>query len=71
MFMPGYRAPAAPEYDWRAQKQMLQLVGKRPDPVQIQEDREAQQSTLDRFRQADEARQRGASREEIRLIMEA
>lgn len=75
MFMPGYSSVSDPdEYDWRTERTKMNLIGKR-DPQKRREDALAeaaiQASTKDRFRQAEEAKQRGASREEIRLIMEA
>ena len=69
MFMPGYQAPES--YDWRAEKHKLSLVGKRPDAAEIKAQQQQHKATLDRFRQAAEATARGASKEEIRLIMEA
>lgn len=72
MLMPGYKASAIPEeWDWRTQKAMMNLIGKRPDPVKRKRDIAARASTQDRFRQADAARKRGATKEEIRLILEA
>jgi hypothetical protein len=59
------------EYDWQAEKKKLTLVGRKPDPEKRRAHDEALLSTRDRFRQAAEATKRGASREEIRLIMEA
>ena len=74
MLMPGYEAsksdPAA-EWDWKAEKSKMQLIGKRPDKAQIKAETEARKSTQDRFRMAEEAKARGASALEIRLIMEA
>ena len=73
MLTPGYKPQTDADYDWRAQKRLsLHLVEK---PESTYEDlvaaREAAQSNEDRFRQAAEATRRGASAEEIRLIMEA
>ena len=70
MFLSGYQAPKR-EFDWQTQKELMKRVGKRPDKTQRKAEAEALASTRDRFRQADEAKKRGASREEIRLIMEA
>jgi len=73
MFLPGYKEAAADpgNYDWRKQKELLNVLAKprgaRRDPAEA----EAQQDTRNRFRMAQEAKARGASREEIRLIMEA
>ena len=72
MFMPGYRRPAAvQEYDWRTQKARMKLIGKRPDAAKRQADDAARADTQTRFRMAEEAQARGASKEEIRLILEA
>ena len=72
MFLPGYKPPAPKrEFDWKTQKELMKRVGKRPDKPQRKAEAEALASTRDRFRQADEAKKRGASREEIRLIMES
>jgi hypothetical protein len=72
MFMPGWQPPQSRrEYDWQTQKALMNRIGKRSDRKKRAAEAEAQASTKDRFRQVEEARKRGASREEIRLIMEA
>ena len=72
MFMPGYKRPAATaEYDWRTQKARMHLIGKRPDPEKRKAEFVARTDTANRFRMAEEAKARGASKQEIRLILEA
>jgi hypothetical protein len=71
MFMPGYQGPGPGDWDWRTQKQLMNLVGKKPDPVQRRADLEAQTDTRNRFEMAAEAKKRGATALEIRLILEA
>jgi hypothetical protein len=78
MFMPGYQAkgnPTGKDYDWELQKAVLKNKAKRQDKARMRADAIAEESaragTKDRFRQAKEAAERGASRAEIRLIMEA
>jgi len=70
MFRADYREPEA-AYNWQLEKKKMTLVNKRPDPAHLKSQHEATASTQDRFRQAHEATQRGASRDEIRLLMEA
>jgi len=73
MLMPGYKTVSDPaeEWDWKAEKAKMHLIGKRPEPAKIKADLEARRETQGRFRMAEEAKARGASAEEIRLIMEA
>lgn len=73
MLTPGFRPPVSSleEYDWRTEKTKMGLIGKRPDPVKLKAQAVARADTHDRFRQAAEAVKRGATREEIRLLMEA
>lgn len=72
MFLPGYESPAvSQEWDWRAEKAKMQLIGKRPERAKILADAAAQADTKNRFRMAQEAKARGATAQEIRLIMEA
>jgi hypothetical protein len=73
MFMPGHKsAPAvADDYDWRTEKAKLNLIGKARTLSERQADAAAQADTRDRFRMAQEAKARGASQQEIRLILEA
>jgi hypothetical protein len=73
MLMPGYQAESTHDtpWDWKAEKAKMQLINKRLDPVKRRTDAEARKSTHDRFRMAEAAKQRGATSEEIRLILEA
>lgn len=71
MFLPGYRTPAPGEYDWRLQKQLMNLVGQQRDPAERKADMQAQQDTRNRFEMAAQAKKRGATPLEIRLILEA
>ena len=74
MLTPGYKPSVeVGEYDWKTQKRLsLHLVEKpEPKPEERAAAIEAARSNDDRFRQAQEATRRGASAEEIRLIMEA
>ncbi len=76
MLMPGYESRQAAEsfaadYDWRAEQQKLERAAKRQ---QTPEER-AQQAFLsemykERAQRMDEARARGASRQELIEIME-
>ena len=73
MLMPGYRAPepALEAWDWQAQKELMNSVGKPPDPTKVREELAARRSTQDRFQMARDAKARKATTEEIRLILEA
>jgi len=72
MLMPGYTFESKPEeYDWRTQRDLMNLVGKRPDPEKIREQTIAMRDTMGRFQMAQAAKLRGATSEEIRLILEA
>ena len=73
MLIPGYKPQAETDYDWQAQKRLSLHLVKKPDATpEVQAAAvEAARSNEDRFRQAAEATRRGASAEEIRLIMEA
>ena len=72
MLMPGYSfEPKPEEYDWRTQRDLMNLVGKRPDPEKIREQTIAMRDTMGRFQMAQAAKLRRATSEEIRLILEA
>jgi hypothetical protein len=73
MLMPGYKVTSEPtqDWDWRTQKERMKLIGKRPEPAKIKADLEARRETQTRFQMAEAAKERGATAEEIRLIMEA
>lgn len=72
MFLPGYRRPEeTQEYDWKRQRELMGRIGKPPDRKKLKADTAARASTQDRFRQAEAAKKRGATRQEIRLILEA
>ncbi len=69
MWMPGYKES---EFDWRKSKaDMMAAFGKaEKTPDQIKADQAARADFSDRRRQALEAQARGASREEIKALME-
>ena len=72
MLMPGYTFESKPEeYDWRTQKTLMNLVGKRADPEKVRADLAARRDTQSRFAMAEAAKRRKATPEEIRLILEA
>lgn len=72
MLLPGYRVSLIQrDWDWRAEKAKMKLIGKRPEPAKLRADAEASRDTKNRFRMAEEAKGRGATAEEIRLILEA
>ena len=72
MLMPGYTFESkSEEYDWRTQKTLMNLVGKRADPEKVRADLAARRDTQSRFAMAEAAKRRKATPEEIRLILEA
>ena len=53
MLMPGYTFESKPEeYDWRTQKTLMNLVGKRADPEKVRADLAARRDTQSRFAMA-------------------
>jgi len=76
MFMPGYKSTKDDsvhfqDYDWEAEQKKFNLMAKRPQTAE-ERDRQAfmTQCYNDRAKRMDEARARGATREELISIME-
>jgi hypothetical protein len=74
MLMPDYEAEApdpAAGWNWQAEKANMRLINVRPDPVKRKAEMAAVADTRNRFQMAKEAKARGATPQEIRLILEA